>query len=96
MLPTEFSGMSWLRSQIADVMSSVAAAAEEWQPDIILANQLAYGQVNMMNLSSGMIRAAVKSLWMCACKVPACDACWLEAVTVLPPAVCANMHHKQP
>jgi hypothetical protein len=39
--------MSWLRSQIADVTSSVAAAAEDWQPDIILANQLAYGQVKM-------------------------------------------------
>jgi hypothetical protein len=37
--------MLWLRGQIAAVMDSVAAAAESWQPDIILANQLAYGQV---------------------------------------------------
>lgn len=46
MLPNEFSGMSWLRGQIREVMDSVWAAAQEWQPDIILANQLAYGQVN--------------------------------------------------
>jgi hypothetical protein len=68
MLPTELSGMSWLRSQIAAVMDSVAAAAEEWQLDIILANQLAYGQVGQHSSS---------------CKPAGCSCSCAQSLTLL-------------
>lgn len=45
MLPTDMAGMFWLRGQIKEVMESVWAAAEAFKPDLMLANQLAYGQV---------------------------------------------------
>eukprot|EP00878_Enallax_costatus_P007471 GHUV01007824.1.p1 GENE.GHUV01007824.1~~GHUV01007824.1.p1 ORF type:complete len:613 (+),score=211.59 GHUV01007824.1:409-2247(+) len=46
MLPTDMGGMFWLRGQIQEVMDSVWSAAEAFGPDLILANQLAYGQVH--------------------------------------------------
>ncbi|WIA34522.1 hypothetical protein OEZ86_012845 [Tetradesmus obliquus] len=64
MLPTELSGMSWLRSQIAAVMDSVAAAAEGWQPDIILANQLAYGQVHVAEKLQVPLHILLTIPWM--------------------------------
>lgn len=73
MLPTDFSGLAWLRTQISQVMDSVWEAAtaptptpqpkpskveagvglatghlEGFRPDIILANQLAYGQAGFL------------------------------------------------
>lgn len=46
MLPTDMGGMFWLRGQIREVMESVWAVAEAFKPDLMLANQLAYGQVS--------------------------------------------------
>lgn len=48
MLPTDMGGMFWLRGQIKEVMDSVWDAAQSFGPDLILANQLAYGQVGVL------------------------------------------------
>jgi hypothetical protein len=56
MLPTNMSDMFWLRGQIKEIMDSVWEAVTtsvspsdtdttSYKPDLIIANQLAYGQV---------------------------------------------------
>ncbi|KAF6260083.1 hypothetical protein COO60DRAFT_931819 [Scenedesmus sp. NREL 46B-D3] len=70
MLPTELSGMAWLRKQIAAVMDSVAAAAEGWKPDIILANQLAYGQVHVAEKLRVPLHILLTIPWLPTAAIP--------------------------